>query len=321
MIPSGIREHLRKSRRARSPGPQGRSEGRTQTTTSIAHFDEDEYPTLFKELFLVAANELANTIQEPLTNLGILYDSIMSTGNVKRGKNGVNLFSKGSLPSSINDISSAEKGVAPMVHGRGQVLFAVRQAKKAEAARLTASGLCFANIPNIIDILARSMEVEKAALELELSKMHSYVRTERLLDPGVHLGCFALRPLISRGFEVLVQHGASNMLPTAPLHLAKLEQPHLDLLAQMDNWTIATCLKQLPIRVACSNSREQEFASNLLEALQVLVSRIDNQFFQDARLIARPFDVPSRSETLRPGQDNHDCLPRSRKHPRTHIHW
>ena len=273
-------------------------------TPPLARFEEAEYPTLFKELFLVAANELANAIQEPLTNLGVLYDNIMSTGNVKRLKYGVNIFYKSSLTSSINDIGSMEKGIAPMVFGRGQVLFAVRLATKAEAGRFAASGLYFASIPNVIDILARSMEVSKHDLELELSNMHSYVRTERLLDAGVHLGCFALRPLINRGFEVLVEQGATNILPTAPLHVDKLDQSQLDLLAQMDNWTVANCLKQLPIRVSCSNPKEKEFAANLLRAIESLVSRIDTQFFQDARLIARPFDVPSRTDSSKSGQAN-----------------
>ena len=260
-------------------------------SSSLAPAEDTQYPTLFKELFLVAANELAITLQEPLENLGVLYDDILSTGTVKRSRT---LFSRTLRAPSTTNISSVEKGIASLVYGRGQVLFVVRQATKPEAVRLMATGLCFAGVPHIIDLLARSMEVSKDDLELTLSNMRRYVRTERGHDPGVYIGCFALRPLINRGFEILVERDATSMLPTVPMHIKKLDQWQLELIAQMDNWTVAMCIKQLPIRISCSPPKEQIFAQNLFDSIQILADSIDSQFVQDARLVARPFDVPSR---------------------------
>ena len=253
-----------------------------------------EYSTLFKELFLVAANELANTIQEPLVNLGVFFDDIMSTGTTRRLKLTAATFFKTSPGASTSDISSAERGQVPMTFGRGQILFVVRKVTKPESARLQASGYRFASVSNITDLLARSMEVTKQDLDLCLTKMRDYAGVERVPDPGVYLGCFALRPLIYRGFEILVERDAKNMLPTTPLHLERLDKWQLDLLLQMDDWTVASCLEHLPIRASCSTSREQIFARQMLDGIEALASQISTPFFQDARLVARPFEAPSR---------------------------
>lgn len=244
---------------------------------------------------MIAASELANTIQEPLTNLGVLFDDILSTGTIGRLKFGAGSFLKSSPLSSTSEVDSAERGHFPITFGRGQVLFAVRKISKNESMRLQASGYRFASVPNIIDLLAKSMEVNKGEIDLCLAKMRKYADTERVLDPGVYLGCFALRPLIHRGFEILVEQDSKNMLPTAPLPLGQLEKWQLDLLAQMDNWTVSSCLEQLLIRKSCSNCKEQTFARQLLDGIEALGAQIDAPFFQDARLVARPFDVPCRT--------------------------
>ena len=256
---------------------------------------------LFKELFLVAANELANTIQEPLANLGVLFDDIISTGTVKRSKYGASIF-KTSLNSSIRDATSAGKDDDPITYGRGQVLFAVRQVTKLESMRLQASGHRFASISNIIDLLARSMEVTTQELGVCLAQMCSYAGAERILEPGVHVGCFALRPLIHRGFEILVEKKAKNMLPTIPLQLGTLEQWQLDMLIQMKNWTVSNCMEQLPTLSFRSSLKEQKFASQLLDGLATLIARMNTPFFQDARLVASPFEVPCRLDASGSGQ-------------------
>ena len=257
---------------------------------------------VFKELFLVAANELAKMIQEPLAHLGVLFDDIMSTGTVGRSRFSASIFFKTSLPTSASDISSVEKGYAPMTFGRGQVLFAVRKVSKSESMHLQASGYRFAGISNIIDLLARSMEVTKEELDVCLTKMRNYAGVERILDRGVYLGCFALRPLIRRGFEILVEKDAKNMLPTTPLRLGKLDKRQLGMLAQMDDWTVAKCLEQLPIQASCSNSEEQNFARQLLDGIGALATQINTPFFQDARLVARPFEAPCSLNTSESGQ-------------------
>ena len=257
---------------------------------------------LFKELFLIAADELANMIQEPLDNLGVLYDDIMSTGIVRRSKYSPRFFLKTSASPIAIDGSSAERGNASMTYGRGQVLFTVRQVAKSESMRLQASGYRFTSVSSVIDLLARSMEVTKQNLSLYLTKMHGYAGAERILDSGIHLGCFALRPLIHRGFEVLVEKDAKNLLPTIPLQLVKLHQWQLDMLVQMDDWTVSSCLQQLPIWKSSSKLEEQVFARQLLDGLETLITRINTPFFQDARLVARPFEVPCRLDALGSGQ-------------------
>lgn len=255
---------------------------------------------MFKELFLLAANELANTVQEPLTNLGVLFDEILSTGNLGRLKIGAGPFFKTSLSENTSNVNGAERGIAPIRFGRGQVLFVVRKVSKPESLRLQASGFRFASVPNILDLLARNMEVTKEEVDLCLARMRGYAGSERVLDPGVYLGCFALRPLIHRGFEVLTEKDARNMLPTAPLRLERLDKWQLDVLVQMDNWRVASCLEQLMMLASSSASKEQVFASQLIDGIEALAAQINTPFFQDARLVARPFDAPCRQNAPEP---------------------
>lgn len=168
--------------------------------------------------------------------------------------------------------------------------------------RLQAAGYRFANISNVIDFLARSMEVTRIDLATRLERMYDYTTSERILEPGVHLACFALRPLIHRGFDVLVQKQARNLLPTFPLPMSKLEQWQLDILAQMDNWTVATCLERLQGRSLFVNQEEQHFVRQLFDGITSLADQIESHFFDDARLIARPYTVPCLSDIQKPEQ-------------------
>ena len=260
---------------------------------------------LFKELFLVAAKELADTLQEPLANIGVLFDDIMSTGTLGRTKFSASSLFRSSAPTSSSHIGNVEQSfapVTPVTFGRGQILFAVRQVAKSDSMRLQASGFRFASVTNIIDLLARSMEVTKEELDVRVTRMWHYVGIERILEPGVHLGCFALRPLINRGFDILVHKNAKNMLPAAPLQLPKLEQWQLDFLKQMDSWSVAMCCQHLQGRAQPMNPKEQSFAQQLRDSLSALLAQINAPFFEDARLVARPFEAPCRPNGLETGQ-------------------
>ena len=253
---------------------------------------EGDYPTLFRELFCVAAKDLADMIQEPLEDIGVLSGSIMSTGTLSKTarlkRHGFRLRS--------NALDSVERGESPVMFGRGQLLFVIRRATRLESSRLQAAGYRFAAISNVIDTLARSMEVTRDELLPQLESMRASFPDERLLTPGVHLACFALRPVFHKGFDILVRSDADNLLPTTFLKKSPLEQWQLDVLEQMDNLTVATCLDLLREKRMLKDEREQQFGSELLEGITQLDEAIDNQFFSNARLVARPLTAPSLPE-------------------------
>ena len=245
-----------------------------------------EYSTVFKELFCVAAAELADLIQVPFSEIGVLYGAIMNTGTLSKPSRLKTL--RNTLSPKLNDQDRAERGQLPSLFGRGQLLFVVRQVNKSESSHLQASGHSFANITNVIDILTRKMEVTREELLPLLEGIRRYSEHEQTLEPGVHLACFALRPIYRQGFDILVRKDAGNLLPTTFLSPTKLEDWQMMILQAMDNWTIATCLERLRGRSLFGLQRDQQFTRELFEGISDLATKVPTPFFEDARLVARP---------------------------------
>ena len=248
----------------------------------------------FKKLFCVTAKDLADMVQLPLEDIGVLDGTIVNTGTLSKATGSKLLHS---LRTKKGDLDSAEKGRLPMIFGRGQLLFLVRKASRSQASRLQSSGYRFATFSNVIELLARSLEVTREELLPQLIHMRDQSGHERLLEPGVHLGCFALRPIFQRGFEVLVLKDFRNMLPTSLLTKSKLEQWQVEVLQSMDNWTVAKCCERLRGGSLFADPKQQEFSRQLLESLTDLAGRVDNAFFENARLVATPFRVPCDAQT------------------------
>ena len=273
----------------------GTNEGRRDSNDNVV----EDYSQAFKELFCVAAQDLAFAIQEPLEKLGVLYDEIMSTGTLKKSKK-AQLFIKAG---NENDLECA---VLPRstIFGRGQLLFVVRKTDKNETAYLQSVGYRFASVPNIIDHLARSMQVTAQELFPKLENMRNYAVESQMLEPGVHLACFALRPVPQRGFDVLVRKNAKNLLPTYKMPLSEMSRWHQDFIARMDNWTVAEVLDALCRPNSQMSSEERHFAREFSKGIAILRDQLESTFFPEARLIARPLRAPCRnpSGSGSPGQ-------------------
>ena len=238
----------------------------------------------------MAAKELADQIQEPLEDIGALSSCIMATGTIGKATSlGLKLRK--------NRLSTAERGEVS-VFGRGQLLFIVRQTDTKASSRLQAAGHRFAAIPNILEPLARSMEVTCDELLPRLECLRNSSTGDKLHRPGVHLACFALRPVFHKGFDVLVRQDATNILPSSTLSDSRLEQYQIDFLMRMDNLTVSTCCDLLREKRMVEDQGEHDFANALLESIQLLILNLENSpFFLDARLVARPLTVPCSRST------------------------
>src|SRR5258706_13955738 len=111
----------------------------------------EDYSIIFRELFCVAAADLAKQLNEPLENVGVLFDEIFNTGQKVASKP----KGWGSLIQSSVDI---ERGrISLPQFGRGQLLFLTRRATLSEAEILQAGGFRFTPIQNILYIVALSI--------------------------------------------------------------------------------------------------------------------------------------------------------------------
>lgn len=284
-----MRRHLQLTALVRGSRPGTKSE--VNLATDQGEQIED-YSIVFRELFCVAAANLAEQINEPLDNVGVLFDEIIATGQKARF---ISRHSrKKATPESSIDIE--RDGINPAIFGRGQLLFLTRRANRRQAEHFQESGYRFANVNNVVDILARAMEIETEDLKRKLTIMREYSNESHILEPGVHFACFAIRASVRGGFDILVRRDARNQLPTMQMPIAKLGPWHNGYIMNLDGLTVAQCLKWLrsksPSRV--TNKRETVFASQLFDTLDALKDEINDPFFLEAVCVAKTVDAPCK---------------------------
>ncbi|KAL4904950.1 hypothetical protein BDW74DRAFT_24108 [Aspergillus multicolor] len=257
------------------------AKGIDQEAEVNAGFDE-----MFKRHFCVAANDLADQVRQPLDDLGMLYDDVLTT----------------SIPSSK---FSRAMGYSRLRAGKGQLMFTVRQLRKQEASRLSASGFRFATIENVSTLLSDRMNVASGALEVHLKDMRDFAASGRNYKAGVHVVSFITRPTVYDRFEVLTAKGMGNPLPSMTLKTKRLLVPHLELISHMDGWPISKCIDWLSSEKAKSHKGAHEFREDLSRAMTDLAISLPPDLNSASRFSPRPFIAPCRSTRI---SDDKTCM-------------
>lgn len=240
---------------------------------------QTDFDTLFKQLFCVSAQELSNDLRLPLHELGTLYDDVLATA----------------IP--VSRLSKA-MGRSSLRTGKGQLMFSVRQLQKHEAARMASFGFRFATIENITSTLSRRIHVPEPSLREHLRDMRDYATTNRGFSEGVHLTAFVMRPTVSDHFEILTTKGTGNPLPSSTLPMLRLQVAHLDLISQMEGWSMNTCLNYLKSDPAMQADRNlDEFRQNLVTGITALSRTFSEDMRAAATFSARPLLAPCRKTT------------------------
>ncbi|KAL9008849.1 MAG: hypothetical protein Q9173_006069 [Seirophora scorigena] len=260
--------------------------------TNLDNLEEEaNFDTRFKELFCVAASELAEYVHEPLKDLGVLFDSIMLSGTIGKPPK-LRIFSRSM---TVNPFSNAEYGQMQPTFGRGQFLFLVRQANKRGAEKLQAAGFRFANLTYIMPLLAQIMEVTTAELSGTLLKIQSSLTNPSILEPGVHFACYALRPKFRGGWDILINKQKRNLLPSVQLSSKDLRSWQLDILLKLDNMTVRDCYLYLQHRASDAPEAEKTFLFLVDQKIESLTRQIDHPLFENARFLAHPYSIQCRS--------------------------
>ena len=270
----------------------GRSAGDREDSVEIT----EDYACLFKQLFCVAAQDLAVSMQEDLENVSVLYDRIINTGTVAPRLQAL-IPNTPSSRSTRHDLESGESQMSTL--GRGQLLFLVRHVNRSEAWKLQARGFSFAPVPVVVDQLAQSMRITPQELQPHLADLLRYKNMPRPMKPGVYVSCFTLRPLVGRGFEVLADKQTRNLLPSVKLSLTHLEPGQAEVLRSCDGWEASKILRRWtsPSHAADSSSEQAAFVSTMVAALGQLSERVGPDLFRGAKLAAKPFAGPIGAAT------------------------
>ena len=248
-----------------------------------------DYSFIFRELFCVAAADLAADLKQPVQSLGMLYDEMIISG-LKDSEN----WRVKRTSTDSDDIE--RQGFNPTNVGKGKLLFLVKLVDRHEAEHLEAVGFRFGIVPRVVPIIATSLRMGHHDLSSRLEMMCNYSNKHKILEPGVYIALFTTRASMASGFEVLVRKDAKNQLPTVQLPYDSLASWQLDYLRQMENFKVSACIKFLQKATMPSNpsEREQNFARTLELTLEGLMDQISDGFFNDAALIADPIEAPCR---------------------------
>jgi hypothetical protein len=261
----------------------------------------ENYDIIFKELFCAAARALAEKMKSNLTHVGILWDEILPTGtgsDVRR----LPAQRKG-RPESGSDDTLAEKGEAQrriQELYRGSLMFLVRRVEsQRDTTDLEAAGYRFADISQVAGIIHSSMQIKTDNMATKLSNMAQYAQEENSrLNPGVHLGFFAVRARVSGGFDVLVRKGTRHLLPSMqmPFEQTHLEPSQRNMLRSFDGLTPSQVANKLQNRQHMTK-QDQQFAQRFATSLGMLRSQVEDEIFEDSTFTSRIVQVPCRPGT------------------------
>ncbi|CAJ2510695.1 Uu.00g063200.m01.CDS01 [Anthostomella pinea] len=264
----------------------------------------ENYDVIFRELFCLAAANLADKLKEQLVHVGILWDEILPTGANgpyrRRQTDGSESLEK------LRREDLGEKGEGWAVrdegYGRGSLMLLVRRLEHVhDVEKLEAAGFRFAYIHQVCDIIGSSMQIKTSDFGGKLATMSTYADQNTMMEPGVHVGFFGVQARVGRlGFDVLVKHGMRNLLPTMPMPFDRLEPWYIDLIRQYDRTSVTDLLRSLNA-LKRTSPREMLFASQLSETIEALRVWVDEPIFDEAVLTSKIVQLPCRP---RPGSDS-----------------
>ncbi|CAK7202061.1 hypothetical protein SEUCBS139899_004781 [Sporothrix eucalyptigena] len=181
-------------------------------------------------------------------------------------------------------------------YGRGSLMFLVRYVENVrELGDLEAAGYRFAELRHVSGIIGSSMQIKSWNIETKLRAMQIYARDSPMLEPGVHVGLFAVRARVGGiGFDVLVDREARNLLPSVPMPFTVLEPWQLAFLRQIDHMTPDRAIRHMAA-IKMLTPKEAFFASQLVDAINALRRGLaDDTIFDESVLSAKVVEVPCR---------------------------
>ena len=242
----------------------------------------EDYSILFREMFCLAAKDLADATNQPLQSVGVLYEEMLVTGLTTGG---ASLMSK------------LDPEIGGRHRGRGKVLFLVKNVDKVEAARLATFGFRFTAPTNVYDVLSRAMQVTKDDVAKVVSTMATYYpEREALLPPGVYLGAFAVQSDEQGGYDILVQQRESSKIPVQSLGINAITPSHFRFLQRYHGKTadeLTTVLRGELREAACGAGLPESFVKQFNDALAYLLLELKDQIFTHAVLDANPQYLPT----------------------------
>lgn len=261
-----------------------------------------KFDVIFRELFCVAAATLSHRMRESISDQGILYEEILVTGSGRASLDEVRSIdeslSSGSKAASKVNVRDIEKEAARKKKSQGRatgsLMLLVKQVQSdRDVERLGAAGYRFADVNQVAAHITTSMQIKDPNFENKLQLLANYSDTRNTLEPGPHVGLFAIRPRSTgAGYDIIVRKRAKNLLPSVPLPVGKLTSSHIEFLRRLDRASVPEIERRLSSWKNLSPN-EATFARHFLEAIQGLCAWVGDKCIEEARLTAKLLRVPN----------------------------
>ncbi|TQS35396.1 hypothetical protein Golomagni_04183 [Golovinomyces magnicellulatus] len=256
-----------------------------------------DYPQVFEELFCTTCASISTELGQPLENMGILFDEIINTEQIKKRRR-IEDF-EANISSTTVDLENEASDLCDT--GKGKIIFLVNQVKRREADQLQSAGYLFANTEYVTPVLAASLQISGQALKSFIKMMRKYISDDYMPEPGLYFSIFALRASIDasqKGFEILVYRDAKIQLPSRKIDVWKIQDWHLQYLKNLRNKSMKECIDYLhQVNLSGSHSQPSSgFTKCLINALEALQDEMNDPIFNDSQTTAEPIEVPYRRE-------------------------
>ncbi|KAJ4118595.1 hypothetical protein NW765_017482 [Fusarium oxysporum] len=265
----------------------------------------ERYDIIFRELFCLAAAELADRFHDNLTSVGVLWDDILLTGPDgqwprPQSRMSSHLTLSWGMGDGYDDNQSGpeiEKGrnTRQQVFEGGLLMLLVRHFESDQNAEwLMSAGYRFAELHQVSNIIRPDMQIQSTEFETKLRSMFAYANKHNEAPPGVYVGFFAIRASARSGFDVLAQKDARNVLPSMALPLKTFDDWHLQLLKRFENMPVSKILQNLNETSVRQSDQVSEFAAQLSETIKTLCEWTQEPLFEDAALTSTIVRIPYR---------------------------
>lgn len=287
-----MREHLHSTRYLQTTLPSTAAESRS----SFSSEDDSTYSATFRELFCVTAYDIAKTLDTSLHNLGNLYEEVVTTGTSMSMARAVFIDPNDRKEILAADVANkdVETGMAnPILFGRGQMLVLTKKADANEVKRLQNMGYHFANIDQVGDNLARSLQVTRDDLYDMVDRWHAFTDREPSIPPsGIYLASFLLQPAPGmRGLDIIVPRANPDRLPMVKLANGDLSLGELKLLASFNGLSLDDCLARTRQRSGLETKEEDAFLENFRNKTLDLLHDAPEATLHRAIFSAKQLDV------------------------------
>jgi hypothetical protein len=267
-----MREHLQTTGYIQSTSSPNTMDSRT----SLDSEDDSSYSATFRELFCVTAQEIARTLDTSLQNMGTLFEDVLTTGTLLNrmiyyNSPGQKAILAAELATTTKDLEAGH--ASPILFGKGQLLVLTRRVDTAEANRLQNLGYRFANMDQVGDQLARSLQVSRDDLENLVGRLDSYSKREPAVPTkGAYLASFLIQPSPAmRGLDVVVPRATPDRLPMVKLSDDELDHQEMKLLATFNGLTLDDCLARISQRTLTGSDDDiflEKFRNRIYDLLR-----------------------------------------------------